>query len=188
MLAAVCPSALAAEPNPRATVSFEVAAPTQWGDAVFVTGSAPELGSWSSDAAVPLSAASTSVWTASLVLDGAVSVSFKYLIKRADGGVVWEQANNRALTVPSDGSSFTTHDRFRDTAVTPASGIAPDCAVAYGSWRYTVVANQCGMPLHLQVLHQGGTVSECRWIEAGSAATFAGYGPLREYVLAVNHC
>ncbi|OEJ30256.1 hypothetical protein BGK67_01775 [Streptomyces subrutilus] len=165
-----------------------MAAPTQWGDTVFVTGSTPELGSWSPDAAVPLSSASAPVWTASLVLEGAASVSFKYLIKRADGSVVWEQADNRAMTTPSDGSSFTTHDTFRDTVGTPASGIAPDCVVAHASWRYTAVTNRCGMPLHLQALHQGGAASDCRWIGAGSTATFAGYGPFRDYVLAVNHC
>lgn len=188
VFAATPASAVAAEPHPRVTVGFEVVAQTEWGDTVFVTGSAPELGSWSPDAAVPLSTTSSPVWTASLVLDGAASLSFKYLIKRSDGSVVWEQANNRALTTPSDGSSFTTHDTFRETAGTPASGIAPDCAVAYASWRYTVVANQCGVPLRLQVVHQSGTVGDCRWVEAGSTATFAGYGPARDHVLAVNHC
>ncbi|MEU9144130.1 carbohydrate-binding module family 20 domain-containing protein [Streptomyces sp. NPDC048349] len=184
----MCAPAVAEEPHPRAVVSFDVAAPTQWGDTVFVTGSTPELGSWSPEAAVLMSSASSPHWTASLVLDGATSVSFKYLIKKADGSVVWERANNRALQTPSDGSSFTTHDRFRDADVTPASGIAPDCAVAYASWRYTIVVNQCGSPLPLQTLHQSGTASHCRWVEAGASATFPGYGLVRDDVLAVNHC
>ncbi|WP_328966284.1 carbohydrate-binding module family 20 domain-containing protein [Streptomyces sp. NBC_00239] len=179
-------------PEEQAAVTFEVRATTTWGERVYVTGSTPELGSWDPAAAVPLSAAGYPSWSATTTAAPSSPVLFKYLIKRPDGQVVWEQGPDRLLnTAPgtAPGSApLTVHDTFRTAPDTPASGTAPACASVGTTWRYASVRNDCGTPLPLQVQHRSGELSDCRPVQPGTTATFPGSGPTSDHVVAVRIC
>jgi len=70
-----------------------VGAPVERGDVVVMVGAGPELGDWDPSAGVPLVIGGTV--TGGLKLpDGAV-LEYKFVIRRPDGAVVWEQRPNR---------------------------------------------------------------------------------------------
>ena len=171
----------------RSVIVFSVTAHTTWGEHLFVTGNTPELGSWNTQKAIPLSAASYPQWTASVDLSSRSPVAFKYLIKSPTGYTTWEYGLDRTLTTPTE-SVFSTQDTFRRAENTPASGIAPTCISSSSSWRYTFVVNSCGVATPLQVLHESGAASDCRLVEPNLTATFPGHGTRYDYVVAMNHC
>ncbi|MEU2392859.1 carbohydrate-binding module family 20 domain-containing protein [Streptomyces sp. NPDC007369] len=184
--AAVTPAA-AAEAPASSPVRFQVSATTQWGDQVFAVGSVPALGAWDPARAVPLDAHGYPLWAAETSIRSDSPVEYKYLMKKADGTLTWEEGANR-LMQPRAGAPVTTRDTFRATPGTPASGIAPTCITWSETWRYTPVFNGCGNAYGLQVLYRDGSSSTCRQVAAGETATFAGYGPYENRPVAVNHC
>lgn len=92
--------------------SFSVTATTAWGQSVYVVGSVAALGSWAPANAVPLSAASYPVWSATLDLPAGSTFEYKYVKRDGGGNVVWESGGNRAATVGADGS-VTLSDTWR---------------------------------------------------------------------------
>jgi hypothetical protein len=82
-----------------------------WGENVFVTGSISQLGSWSTDKAVALSAtgytASNPLWTTTIDLPAGTTFEYKFIKKETDGSIIWESDPNRSYTVPT-GCSGTT--------------------------------------------------------------------------------
>ncbi|GIF20291.1 hypothetical protein BJ973_001803 [Actinoplanes tereljensis] len=98
-------------PANRIAATFNVTATTVWGQNVYVVGSIPELGQWDPVRAVPLSAATYPVWSASLSLPPNTPVEFKYLIKNTDGSWTWEPTPNRTTVTPPTGQ-YITHDTF----------------------------------------------------------------------------
>ncbi|MCB5167655.1 hypothetical protein LG634_22845 [Streptomyces bambusae] len=178
----------ATAPPDRTTVTFDVRTTTTWGEGVYVTGSTAELGSWDPARAVPLSAAGYPAWSATATAAADTPVLFKYLIKRPDGQVVWEQGADRLLTTPPGTAALTLHDVFRTEPGTAGSGTAPACASVGTTWRYASVHNGCGTPLTLQVQHRSGGLSDCRPVPPGATATFPGSGPESDHVVAVRIC
>lgn len=72
------------------------------GDAIFVTGSAPSLGAWDMEAALPLSFLGSNTWAAHALLPADAEVTYKAFVRGADGGVKWElngKASNRSMKV-----------------------------------------------------------------------------------------
>ncbi|MEU3778438.1 carbohydrate-binding module family 20 domain-containing protein [Streptomyces sp. NPDC032472] len=186
LLSGASPSAAADVPA-SAPIHFQVTAGTEWGDQVFAVGSTPALGSWDPARAVPLDARGYPTWAADGVVASGSPVEYKYLVKKADGTITWEEGANRLLRPWAD-APVTTRDTFRLTAATPASGIAPTCAGWSETWRYTSVFNGCGSPYTLQVLYRDGSASICREVAPAATATFPGYGPYENHPVAVNHC
>ncbi|GHF00559.1 hypothetical protein GCM10018785_74550 [Streptomyces longispororuber] len=93
--------------------TFNVAAQTQWGQQVYVTGNRPELGSWNPDKAVPLSSATYPTWSATVLLPADTKVEYKYIIKAVNTRVVWESGPDRTTVTPPTGT-YITHDTFRN--------------------------------------------------------------------------
>ncbi|MEW2418481.1 carbohydrate-binding module family 20 domain-containing protein [Streptomyces sp. NPDC046866] len=175
----------AADAPAQTPIHFQVTTRTDWGDQVFAVGDAPALGAWDPARAVPLDAHGYPAWTADALVASHTPVEYKYLVKKADGTITWEEGANRLLR-PWD-APVTTRDTFRVSAGTPASGIAPTCAGWSESWRYTSVFNGCGGAYTLQVLYRDGSTSTCREV-AAATATFPGYGPYENHPVAVSHC
>ncbi|MFK0223830.1 carbohydrate-binding module family 20 domain-containing protein [Streptomyces vinaceus] len=169
-------------------ITFDADTRTTWGESVLVVGSSPELGAWDPARAVPLSSAAYPRWSASVVMERGTQISFKYVIREPNGSLVWEQGNNRTMVTPYENLVFTTADTFRRDGGTPASGIAADCAAMYESWRYTTAVNGCGVPYSVKVLYQSGAESECRMLGVDEVATFPGFGPAHDHVVALAHC
>ncbi|MFB7057438.1 carbohydrate-binding module family 20 domain-containing protein [Streptomyces vinaceus] len=172
---------------PDSPVRFRVTTQTGWGDQVFVVGSVAALGAWDPAAAVPLGAGDYPIWSANTLVPSEVAIEYKYLVKRSDGSTTWESGPNRVF-VPQPATSVAIADTFRISPDTPASGIAPSCIHWFSSWRYTSVANECGFDYRLQVLFQDGHMTDCLLVSASSHATFEGYGPRANGVVAMNHC
>ncbi|KAL2135866.1 hypothetical protein VTI74DRAFT_6629 [Chaetomium olivicolor] len=90
-------------------VTFNEKATTQWGQTVKVVGSVPELGSWNTANAVPLSAAaytsSNPLWTITVPMKAGITVQYKYIKVNSDGSVQWESDPNRSLTVSAAAAS-----------------------------------------------------------------------------------
>ena len=86
-------------------VMFNVRIITVPGQDVFISGSAPQLGSWDTGKAIALSAgdyqASYPRWWAILDLSAGTSIEYKYIVKEADGSVRFEGDPNRRFTVPT---------------------------------------------------------------------------------------
>lgn len=95
-----CPTAVAVTFNEKVT--------TAYGESIFITGSIPELGSWSTDASnrIALSAdrysTSNPVWYVSRSLPLGTSFQYKYYKVGTDGRITWENDPNRSYTVPSN--------------------------------------------------------------------------------------
>ncbi|PGH09005.1 hypothetical protein AJ79_05800 [Helicocarpus griseus UAMH5409] len=85
------------------SVTFNEKVTTSWGENVYLTGSIPQLGSWSADSAIKLSSdrytAANPLWYTSVNLPAGVSFQYKY-IRKSGSVAVWESDPNRAYSVP----------------------------------------------------------------------------------------
>ncbi|EME79485.1 glycoside hydrolase family 15 carbohydrate-binding module family 20 protein [Pseudocercospora fijiensis CIRAD86] len=99
-------------------VLFEETATTTYGENVFISGSISQLGNWSPDNAVALSAknytSTNNLWFVTVQLPVGQSFMYKYLRKETDGSVRWESDPNRSYTVPKNcAGSATQSDTWR---------------------------------------------------------------------------
>lgn len=80
---------------------------TFWGQNVYAVGSIPELGSWNTATAVPLSATAYPTWTGTVSnLPASTYVEWK-CIKKYNGQVVWQGGANNTFTTPASGTTST---------------------------------------------------------------------------------
>ncbi|GHT49307.1 hypothetical protein AGMMS49982_02500 [Bacteroidia bacterium] len=85
-------------------IRFITRTATQWGETVYLSGSAPELGEWHIKRAIPLSNSEYPQWESEIdIADIWQIVEYKYFIKDAEGNVRWEDGNNRLLKVKEVG-------------------------------------------------------------------------------------
>ncbi|MDH6139584.1 alpha-amylase [Kitasatospora sp. GP30] len=85
--------------------TFSVNETTTYGQNVFLVGSIPALGSWTTSQAIPLSSAGYPVWNGTVTLPANTYVEYKYLIKNPDGSVVWEPGTNKYFTTGGSGNA-----------------------------------------------------------------------------------
>ncbi|MDY7094677.1 MAG: carbohydrate-binding module family 20 domain-containing protein [Acidobacteriota bacterium] len=80
---------------------------TFWGQNVYAVGSIPELGSWNTTNAVPLSPTAYPTWTGTVNnLPASTYVEWK-CIKKYNGQVVWQSGANNSFTTPASGTTST---------------------------------------------------------------------------------
>ncbi|KAI7494236.1 hypothetical protein KC367_g8157 [Hortaea werneckii] len=93
-------------------VVFEVLAQTTYGESVYVIGSVPALGEWSTDAAVVLAAdqytQARPLWRGTISLAVGQDVQFKFIKINLDGTYTWEADPNRIVRIPTDCSATLT--------------------------------------------------------------------------------
>jgi hypothetical protein len=99
-------------------VTFEVTVPTKSGETVYVVGSSGDLGEWSFNRAIALSAnaytASNPVWRGNVSLAVGQDVQYKYIKGGRDGTVLWEADPDRKLSVSADcDQSLVQHDKWQ---------------------------------------------------------------------------
>ena len=101
-------------------LTFNEKITTAYGESIFITGSIPELGSWSTDAKnrIALSAdrysSSNPVWYVARSLPTGVSLQYKYYKVGTNGQITWENDPNRSYTVPANcQSTVTINDNWR---------------------------------------------------------------------------
>lgn len=84
-------------------VTFRARVPTQFGQTVRIIGNVASLGNWDMSKAPVLSASEYTdqnpVWKATINLNGAQIVEYKYVKVNQDGSVVWEGGANHAYMV-----------------------------------------------------------------------------------------
>ena len=80
-------------------VTFEIGFRTQWGQSIYVCGSAQELGNWDSQLALQLQPGVGELWQGSVEIKDD-SIEYKYLLKDDAGEIIsWEEGTNRKLSV-----------------------------------------------------------------------------------------
>ncbi|AUH50057.1 amylase [Chromobacterium sp. ATCC 53434] len=85
-------------------VAINAGAAMQWGQQLYVTGDARQLGGWNTDLGIPLDAAAYPSWRNGVNLPAGQKIAYKYYRKNADGSVVWESlTGNRSLQTPASG-------------------------------------------------------------------------------------
>jgi alpha-amylase len=98
-------------------VTFNVAADTNLGQNIYVTGNIAALGGWNTANAKPLTWMSGSGtrgnWRATITLPAATAVQYKYIKKDGAGNVVWEGGANRNLSTGANGTSQSTNDAWQ---------------------------------------------------------------------------
>jgi alpha-amylase len=96
------------------SVVFEVQAPTEPGESVYVVGNRPSLGDWQPERGLGLDGRAYPKWTASLQVEPRSMIEYKYVRKNRDGSFTWEAADaNRAMSVGGVGSETTARDEVR---------------------------------------------------------------------------
>lgn len=97
-----------AQPHPleEVTLTFTVEAETHWGQSVYVTGSALDLGGWDLNRALGLRArrcvGARCTWSGSVTLPAGTPVDFKLVKINERLNVDWEPGLNRSLVVIGD--------------------------------------------------------------------------------------
>ncbi|GAA6060428.1 hypothetical protein JCM10212_002196 [Sporobolomyces blumeae] len=92
-------------------VNFKVTKATQYGENIYLAGSASALGGWDLSKAVPLNAnsytSSNPIWQTSSAVNLPASQRFeyKYVLKSSSGQFTYENGNNRYYTTPASGST-----------------------------------------------------------------------------------
>lgn len=100
-------------PRARTEATFNVLVRTAFGESVYVVGDPTELGSWDTSQAVAMNAdgytESNPQWSAKVNFAAGASFGYKYIKMDLDGGVTWENGDNRGLDVPGncEGTAFT---------------------------------------------------------------------------------
>lgn len=104
----------ATTPASGVAVTFNVAADTNLGQNIYVTGNVAALGNWNTANAKPLSWISGSGtrgnWRAVIGLPASTAVQYKYIKKDGAGNVIWEGGANRSLSTGADGTTRGTND------------------------------------------------------------------------------
>lgn len=96
----------------QVTTNFVVKnALTSYGDQVYITGSIPELGNWSTDpkdALAPLVCPNYPTWFTLASVPKNVPFEYKYYIRKADGSIQWEAGLNHKAIVTQSGLTVET--------------------------------------------------------------------------------
>jgi len=98
------PSVCKPNPGPTASVTFNVHAPTIFGEEVFIVGSIPELGNWLPHKAIALSPLNYPTWSAAVTLPGYANIQYKYIKKHGDK-VIWASDPNWSWRTPETGTA-----------------------------------------------------------------------------------
>jgi hypothetical protein len=77
---------------------------------VYVTGSSQELGEWNPNKALQMQhgghGQESHHWNINLTFPRGSAIEFKFIKKSGDGGVYWEQGDNRAFTADEGNASI----------------------------------------------------------------------------------
>jgi hypothetical protein len=73
-----------------------------FGESLFAVGSPPSLGSWNCAGAVPLTWAAGDVWSGSVLLPIEGQLELKFVVRRGDGSLVWQEGANLVLQTAKD--------------------------------------------------------------------------------------
>lgn len=82
-------------------ISFECYCKAQWGQSLYIVGSAKKLGNWETGNAIPLKNRSSDRWKVEIEFETTSKIAFnyKYFIKDDNTGeIYWEFGNNRKVT------------------------------------------------------------------------------------------
>jgi alpha-amylase len=100
-----------------ASVTFNEAADTNFGENIYLTGSIPALTTWSTTAALPMTrisgAGTRGNWQLAVTLPAATALEYKYIKKDGAGTVTWESGANRTLTTGAAGTSQAVNDTWK---------------------------------------------------------------------------
>jgi hypothetical protein len=92
-------------------VIFEVQAPTEPGECVYVVGNRPSLGEWQPERGCALDGQAYPKWTARVQVEPRVVVEYKYVRKNRDGSFTWEAGEaNRVVSTGGIGAEITVRD------------------------------------------------------------------------------
>lgn len=82
---------------------------TQYGEDMYVVGSAPELGSWDPAAAVRLNWIDSDTWSgpADFTVSQGTTIEYKYIVRNG-GTTLWESGVNRSCAIPTSGVAAAT--------------------------------------------------------------------------------
>ena len=82
-------------------IRFSINYHTRWGQGLFICGSAPELGEWDPDKALPLECLHHGEWTLELPIKRRYlkPLSYKYFHREGNGKPLWEWGENRRIHV-----------------------------------------------------------------------------------------
>jgi alpha-amylase len=104
-------------PPSTATVTFNEAADTNFGQNVFLVGSVAALATWNPANGLAMTRISGSgtrgTWQTSVALPAGTTIEYKFIIKDGAGNVTWESGANRTLTTGAGGSTQTTNDAWK---------------------------------------------------------------------------
>jgi hypothetical protein len=93
---------------------FEVQAPTEPGENVYVVGNRASLGDWQPERGLGLDGQAYPRWTGSLQVEPRATIEYKYVRKNRDGSFTWEASeSNRVLSAGGVGSETTARDEVR---------------------------------------------------------------------------
>lgn len=116
-VAAMVNSGATNPPPTTVAVTFNEVADTVFGQNIFVVGSIPELASWNTGSAVPLTWISgqgtRGNWRGTATLPANTRVEYKYIKKDGSNTVTWESGANRVLMTGAGGTSLTVNDTWK---------------------------------------------------------------------------
>lgn len=101
-LASATGSPSPAPPSPASELAtLRVVCKLHFGEVLLAVGSHPAVGSWDVAGAAPLTWSDGDVWQAVVALPAEARVEMKFVVRRPDGGLVWQQgANLEAVLAP----------------------------------------------------------------------------------------
>ncbi|KAJ9146789.1 hypothetical protein P3X46_029016 [Hevea brasiliensis] len=94
-----------------AHVKFQLQRPCMFGDAYFLSGDDPILGSWNPTFAVPMKWSDGHIWSLELDVPIESTIQFKFILKRSNGNVFWQPGPDRIFkSWESEGTVVITED------------------------------------------------------------------------------
>lgn len=121
------------QPECKAEVTFNVNASTNFGENIYVYGSAITIGAGDISNAVALSADTYPIWSATIDMPINTVVSYSYVRAEEDGSYVYEAMNRTLTTGPCNSTNQSTHDTITTTSPTTSSKLKRAIGMAHGA-------------------------------------------------------
>ncbi|MDL2257417.1 4-alpha-glucanotransferase [Bacteroidales bacterium OttesenSCG-928-I14] len=96
-------------------VHFNIHFHTEWGQAVYVSGSSPELGEWDCEKAIKMNAIGDGKWSVELEISNKTKqIEYRYFVKDNHTKFIEEWKYNRSLSLNKNVSTYTVFDLWQD--------------------------------------------------------------------------
>ncbi|KAJ0087899.1 hypothetical protein Patl1_31669 [Pistacia atlantica] len=95
-------------------VKFQLQKKCRFGEGFFIVGDDPIFGLWNPESAIPMDWSDEHVWSVELDIPVGKSIQFKFILKKATGGILWQPGPDRTIQTWETKNTITIMEDWND--------------------------------------------------------------------------